>query len=153
MQRMDADVRAIHPRGLPVAPRDFGGLVSTLDGLGLDHVYADYWIAYRLAFDTRERIIASQIEIEPEPAKLTLRDGQAVPPPGSYVRYPPYAREVEAARHGFVVLPADDRQEPARAAAREAGLPTRALRTLRRLRTRDEHPCRSHTARRSEGQA
>ena len=102
LQRMDADVRAVHPRGLPVAPRDFGGLVSTLDGLGLDRVYADYWIAYRLAFDTRERIIASQIEFEPTPAKLTLRDGQAVPPPGSYVRYPPYAREVAASRHGFV---------------------------------------------------
>lgn len=102
LQRMEADYRAVHPRGLPVAPRDFGSLVSTLDGLGIDHVYADYWIAYRLAFDTRERIIGSMIEFEPNPVKLTLRGGQAVPPAGSYTRYPPYAREVQAAPHAFV---------------------------------------------------
>src|SRR5262249_33245445 len=36
----------------PTAPRDLGPLVSTLDRLGLDHVYADFWLAYRLDFDT-----------------------------------------------------------------------------------------------------
>jgi len=103
VQRMDADVRAVHPRGVPLPPRDLGSLVSTLDGLHLGHLYADYWIAYRLDFDTRERIVATPIELVNHPAKLTIRDGQAVPLPGGPpVRYPPYATEVERAPHGFV---------------------------------------------------
>src|SRR5207253_5173616 len=43
------------------APRDLGPLVTTLDRLGLERVYANYWIAYRLDFDTKERIVAANI--------------------------------------------------------------------------------------------
>jgi hypothetical protein len=69
-----------------------------LDALGLDHVYADYWLAYRLDFDTRERIIA----VENRFTQLTFDGGQAVPSPQPDVRYPPYDREVRRARHGFI---------------------------------------------------
>ena len=48
------------PQQPPVAPRNIGPLIATLDRLGLDRVYATYWVAYRIDFDTRERIIAAQ---------------------------------------------------------------------------------------------
>jgi hypothetical protein len=87
------------PQPLPNAPRSYSPLISTLDQLGLDRVYADYWIAYRLDFDTRERIIA----VENQFSGVRFVDGQAIPSPDPEVRYRPYDREVEAApRHGFV---------------------------------------------------
>jgi hypothetical protein len=82
----------------PSAPRDLRPLITTLDRLHLDRVYANYWAAYVLTFDTRERIIA--VENKFAPARFV--DGQAVPADDPYVKYPPYQREVKAARHGFV---------------------------------------------------
>jgi hypothetical protein len=79
-------------------PRDLGPLVSALDTLGLDHVYADYWLAYRLDFDTRERIVAVENQFE----DLTFQRGRATPSFQPDVRYRPYDREVRRARHGFV---------------------------------------------------
>jgi hypothetical protein len=79
-------------------PRDLGPLVSALDTLGLDHVYADYWLAYRLDFDTRERIVATESRFE----GLRFERGQAIPSFQPDVRYRPYDREVRRARHGFV---------------------------------------------------
>jgi hypothetical protein len=86
------------PQPIPYAPRDFSPLIATLDSLHLDRVYADYWIAYRLAFATRERIIG----VENDFRTAGFRDGQAVLPHDPQVRYRPYEREVAAARHGFV---------------------------------------------------
>jgi 4-amino-4-deoxy-L-arabinose transferase-like glycosyltransferase len=85
---------------VPFAPRDFSPLIATLDSLGLDHVYADYWIAYRLDFATRERIVAVENPFD----SVTFRDGQAVVPTAAdpHVRFRPYEREVAASRHGFV---------------------------------------------------
>ena len=83
-----------------MAPRDLGPLISTLDRLGLDRVYADFWLAYSLTFDARERIIASQNKF----TKLTFAGGQAVASRHPFIRYPPYERKVEAARHGFVLF-------------------------------------------------
>ncbi len=79
-------------------PRDLGPLISTLDRLGLDHVYADYWIAYRLAFDTGERIVATESRFN----DVRFEDGQAVPVDEDSPRFAAYAREVRAAPHGFV---------------------------------------------------
>jgi hypothetical protein len=79
-------------------PRDLGSLVAKLDELGLDHVYAEYWLAYRLAFDTHERIVAVENGFD----RVTFEGGQADPPPGEHVRYPPYDRKVRRARHAFV---------------------------------------------------
>jgi hypothetical protein len=79
-------------------PRDLRPLISALDGLGLDHVYADYWLAYRIDFDTRERIVA----VENGFTQVTFEGGQAIPSPQPDVRYPPYDREVQGARHGFI---------------------------------------------------
>lgn len=112
LHRMDDWFRApppkiTHAKGLGPrhvaqwVPRDLGPLVSALDTLGLDHVYADYWLAYRLDFDTRERIVA----VENRFTGLTFVRGQAVPSFQRDVRYRPYDREVRRARHGFVFYP------------------------------------------------
>ncbi len=109
LHRMDVWFRAppapvTHAQGLGPrhtvqwVPRDLDRLISTLDALDLDHVYADYWFAYRLNFDTRERIIA----VENPFTQLSFDGGQAVPSPQPDVRYPPYDRQVRRARHGFI---------------------------------------------------
>jgi hypothetical protein len=79
-------------------PRDLSPLVAALDTLGIDHIYTDYWLAYRLDFDTGERIVA----VENRLLGLTVEDGKAVPTNPTEVRYPPYEKEVRAAPHGFV---------------------------------------------------
>jgi hypothetical protein len=102
------DVASKVPQPLPAAPRSFTPLIDELDRLGLDRVYADYWIAYDLDFDTKERIIA----VENQFGSLSYRDGQATPPPDPIVRYKPYQTEVQAARHGFVFWTRTFRQVP-----------------------------------------
>ena len=88
------------PAQPPTAPRDLGPLVSALDGLGLDRVYADFWLAYRLTFETDERIVAAQNKF----TDVTFEDGQAVASRHPFIRWPPYEREVENGRHGFVLF-------------------------------------------------
>lgn len=97
LQRMDAyNPGANEP---PKAPRNLAPLVATLDRLRLDHVYADYWLAYVLDFDTRERIVAAQNEFK----GVTFAGGQALPTLDPSPRYAPYEAEVNAAaRRGFV---------------------------------------------------
>ena len=51
LHRMETYFRTV-PAQPPAAPRDLGPLISTLDRLGLDRVYADFWLAYALTFDT-----------------------------------------------------------------------------------------------------
>ncbi len=80
------------------APRDLAPLISTLDRLGIDRVYADYWLAYALTFDTKERIIAAQNQLR----ALTFAGGQAIPSRDPIPRYLPYQSEVKTARHAFV---------------------------------------------------
>ena len=97
LHRMEPWLKIRQP--LPTTPRDYSPLISTLDRLHLDRVYADYWIAYRLDWDTRERIIA----VENQFRTVKFVRGQAVPSRDPEVRYPPYERAVESApRHGFV---------------------------------------------------
>lgn len=58
--------------GLAV-PRSFDPLIEELDRQGITRVYADYWVAYRLAFESGERIIAAQ-----SPQEDYHRDGDRV---------------------------------------------------------------------------
>jgi 4-amino-4-deoxy-L-arabinose transferase-like glycosyltransferase len=81
------------------APRNIAPLVATLDRLGLDRVYADYWIAYLVDFKTNERIVA----VDNRFTDVSFRNGKAVLPTDPEVRYRPYERKVEAdPGHGFV---------------------------------------------------
>ena len=116
LHRMDTYFRTVPVRP-PVAPRDLGPLISTLDDLGVDRVYADFWLAYRLTFDTDERIIAAQNKF----TELRFEGGQAVASRHPFIRYPHYETEVEDARHGFVFF----REAIARGADRRPGKPAR----------------------------
>lgn len=52
------------PPGEPfedVSPEPVMALVAALDELGADHVHADYWVAYRLTWETEGRIVASPL--------------------------------------------------------------------------------------------
>jgi 4-amino-4-deoxy-L-arabinose transferase-like glycosyltransferase len=90
------------PQQPPVAPRDIGPLIATLDRLGLDRVYATYWVAYRIDFDTRERIIAAQNKL----LQVHFASGVATPPPNPNSRWHRYEQTVAPARHGFVFFKA-----------------------------------------------
>jgi Dolichyl-phosphate-mannose-protein mannosyltransferase len=79
-------------------PRDLGRLTAALEALRLRHVYADYWLAYRLDFDTHERIVA----VESRFMHLRYERGRAIPVDDAAPRSQAYAREVRRARHGFV---------------------------------------------------
>jgi hypothetical protein len=94
-------------------PRDFAPLVAELDRRGLSHLYTNYWIAYRLDFETHERIVAAEALLP----TLALRSGRVVPrlpvrPDDN--RYKPYDTEVRARdRPGYVLL--RDSEDDARA--------------------------------------
>jgi hypothetical protein len=79
-------------------PRDFRPLIATLDRLGVHYVYSSHWVAYRLAFETNERIIG----VKNDWGGVSWDGTQAQPTLGSYIRYPPYERAVRAHRHAFV---------------------------------------------------
>jgi hypothetical protein len=84
-------------------PADFKPLIAELDRLGVDRVYADYWVAYRLDFETDERIIAAE-----SPQERYARAGKRVVVlDNDHVRHPPYVREVtQSPRPAHVVLTA-----------------------------------------------
>jgi hypothetical protein len=90
------------PPAVDNTPLSFAPLIRELDELHIDRVYADYWIAYRLDFATRERIIA----VEGDFGRLAVRNGQLLPPPlgSNVIRHPPYDAEVRNARHAYVFL-------------------------------------------------
>lgn len=96
-----ASWRDTHPRNPAIAPRDIRPLLRVLDDAGIDHVFAQYWVAYRIDFETDERIVAAE-------SKLTsLRFVEGRPIPGGYasVRWRPYVREVNSSpRAGFVFV-------------------------------------------------
>jgi len=82
-------------------PRSIEPLIATLDRLHVDRVYTTYWIAYRLDFESRERIIAVENKFD----RLTARDGVLEPGPDPFVRYAPYEQMLRASkRHAFVFL-------------------------------------------------
>lgn len=58
-------------------------LVRALDRRGVTTAYADYWIAYRLSFETRERIVATPVD---------------------FVRYLPYDEKVQRSGSGTFLL-------------------------------------------------
>jgi 4-amino-4-deoxy-L-arabinose transferase-like glycosyltransferase len=86
------------PTTYPPAIRSLKPLIDRLDALGIDRVYAYYELAYRLGFDTGERIIA----VENESARFRTMNGQAIPLAGQAVRQPAYETAVRSAPHAFV---------------------------------------------------
>jgi Dolichyl-phosphate-mannose-protein mannosyltransferase len=86
------------PQQFPLTPRSITPLIETLDRLRVDHVFTNYWIAYRLDFDSHQHIVAVENGFD----SLVASGGDVLPGPDPRVRYKPYDREVRAARHGFV---------------------------------------------------
>ena len=122
LDRMETYFRTV-PSQPPTAPRDLEPLISTLGGLGIKRLYADFWLSYRLTFETDERIVASQSKF----TRVALVGGQAIPSRHPFIRYRPFEREVEAARHGFVFFQSSiargaDQPPGPRAAARAVEL-------------------------------
>ena len=68
-------------------------LIRVLDAEGVHDVHADYWIAYRLAFETDERIIGS--------------------PSAGSLRYPPYDDRVRHADQAAWIVATDSSQQQA----------------------------------------
>ncbi len=85
-------------------PRDFRPLVAELEQKGPAHVFAGYWIAYRLDFETRERIIAAEATLP----SLGVEQGRVVPltpRKRDENRHPAYDTIVRADKSaGFVLL-------------------------------------------------
>jgi hypothetical protein len=83
-----ANYTEAHPRfSYETTPPDLTPLIEHLDAAGIDRVWADYFVAYRLTFATGERIIAAPIDSS---------------------RYVPYVEQVRAARTNTYVLAACD---------------------------------------------
>ncbi len=78
-----------------------GDLIAFLDSIGATRGYSNFWVAYRLAFLTHERIILAPVLPYKLDMNYTPRD----------VRYPPYLAAARAADHAVYVtsnLPALD---------------------------------------------
>lgn len=82
----------------PQPPPSFKPLIAELDRLGVHRVYSSYWVAYRLAFESNERIIAVKNDF----TAVSWDGHQAQPKLGAFIRYPPYERKVREGRHAFV---------------------------------------------------
>ena len=76
-----------------------------LDQLRVDRVFADYWIAYRITFDTHERVIASEADLASLAATGPDRVLPLDPRRSSHHRHPAYDDAVRAsARHAYVLV-------------------------------------------------
>ena len=96
-----ASWRNAHPRDPAIAPRDIRPLLRVLNDAGIDRVYAQYWVAYRIDFETDEHIVAAESKLK----SLRFVDGRPVPGAYAGVRWRPYVREVNASpRAGFVFI-------------------------------------------------
>jgi 4-amino-4-deoxy-L-arabinose transferase-like glycosyltransferase len=86
-------------------PSDFKPLIAALERREIDRVFSSYWIAYRLNFETRERLIASEYLL----GTLSARGGRVLPRlptrPNDN-RHRPYDTAVRAAPNpAWVLLP------------------------------------------------
>lgn len=84
-----------------IAPRGIGPLLRILDRAHIDRVYAQYWIAYRIDFETDEHIVAAESKL----VTLRFEHGRPFPASSPGIRWRPYIREVNASpRVGFVFV-------------------------------------------------
>ena len=44
-------------------PRRVGPLIDALEAEGLDRAHANYWIAYRVSFESRERVVVNPVDV------------------------------------------------------------------------------------------
>ena len=109
------DAPAAYSDGVAV-PADIGPLLRTLEDRGVRHVLADYWIAWRIVFESDEEIIAAKGEGR-------LRRGAE-----EQGRHPAFYRAAVADPNAAYVFLAGSEREP-RLRARLLGAGYRPLRT------------------------
>lgn len=84
-------------------PRDFGPLIDDLERTGTERLFASYWVAYRVDFETRERIVAAEATL----STLALRGGRVLPDAPARAdesRHPEYDAVVRADPEAALVL-------------------------------------------------
>jgi len=102
-------------------PRSFSPLVAALDERGLDRVFADYWVAYRLDFETHERLVAAEALLP----TLSIQGGRVLPRvptrpnDNHYARYDTRVRT--SANPGYVLLAGTSEDAGARPLLERAG--------------------------------
>ncbi len=95
----NARAAAVDRKTLDVRPA-----IRELDRLGIDRVYADYWIAYRITFDTRERVIGSELNLGSLAAVGPHRVLPEKPSDPTDHRWPAYDQAVrDADRHAYLL--------------------------------------------------
>jgi 4-amino-4-deoxy-L-arabinose transferase-like glycosyltransferase len=94
------NLMAQHADGQAV-PADFGPLIRELRQRGVDRVYASYWLAHRITFESRERVVAATVA-ELSSQRYYADGGRVLPVPGktsrSEGRYPKFNRLVAQSR-------------------------------------------------------
>ncbi|HZO97697.1 MAG TPA: glycosyltransferase family 39 protein [Gaiellaceae bacterium] len=83
----------------PGPPGDLRPLEAELERLGVDRFYSTYWVAYKVTFETRERIVGVKNDF----TAVSWDGEQAQPALGAFIRYPPFERAVREGRHAFVL--------------------------------------------------
>lgn len=71
------------PQAYDLVAPDTRPLVHRLDGMGIDRLYGDYWIAYKVSFETRERLLVAPVDND---------------------RYPPFGAAVRARQDSTYAL-------------------------------------------------
>jgi hypothetical protein len=119
------EVASAYSDGIAV-PASIDPLLRTLEAKRVRHVFADYWIAWRIVFQTGEQIIAVKSQ-GPLPRAGVRREPRD---PGERGRYPPFYRSVSADPDAaYVFLTGTERERRLRPQLLAAG--------YRRLRTGD----------------
>ena len=100
------DVSAVATGGGVPVPKDIDGVLDTLERHRVRHAFADYWIAWRLVFESDERIIAVPGE------GPRVRDPRRPYDPGEQGRYPPFYEESIADPRAAYVFAVGSSREP-----------------------------------------
>jgi hypothetical protein len=98
----DQNVLAFHSDNI-VVPANLRPVITALERMHLRRLYGDYWIAWRIVFESNERVVVAT-----GPPRYRLVNGRVRPipsaDPGSIGRYPPYRTAVDATRHAGLVF-------------------------------------------------
>lgn len=98
---MDVQATRFSPRDPLRTPRNIAPLIATLDRLQVRDAFADYNVAYRIDFDSREHIVA----VENKFYELALHNGTPLPTHDPFVRWDAYDQAARRARNpGYVFL-------------------------------------------------
>ena len=118
---MDARNLAAQRVGGVALPADFHPLLSTLEEHHASRVWATYWVAYRVTFESDERIVAA----EPGSSRYEIHNGRVVPTGeaeiGTQGRHADYQLEVAASRDVAHVFAAGENEARARPLLQRAG--------------------------------